>query len=183
MTENRSPLGRAWTVADRILSPVEIAAAVIAAAMMLAAMVLNTADALFRYALNSPLNFNLFVTENYLMVGLICMPVAWAFKTGGYIRITFMLYALPRLLQTILLRVGLLASGIYCAQLAWLGGYEWWDTYSTGSVDMGVYDWPWHWSWIWIPIGMGLLSLRLLLTCVGPRHGLEVTAEIEEGAA
>ena len=182
MTDNPAPGSPIYRALNRVLAPVEVAAAVIAALMMLIAMVLNTADALLRYAINSPLNFNLFVTENYLMVGLICMPMAWAFRTGGYIRITFLLHALPRKVGDILLRVGLLASGIYCAQLAWLSGYNWWDAYSTNSVDMGVMDWPWHWSWIWIPIGMGLLSLRLLLTTIGPAAGLDVSHEIEEEA-
>jgi TRAP-type C4-dicarboxylate transport system permease small subunit len=180
--ESEPMIATLHTALDRVLKPVEITAALIAGAMMLAAMVMNTADALLRYLLNSPLKINYFVTENYLMVGLICLPMAWAFRTGGYIRISLLLNSLPRQAGDLLLRAGLLASGIYCADLAWLSAGNWFETYEKGSIEMGVYDWPWHWSWIWVPLGMGILALRLLVMAIGPSNELAPQHEFEEEA-
>ena len=165
---------------DRALRLAEAAAAAVAGFMMLAAMVLTSADALMRYGLNRPLNFNYFLTESYLMVGIVCMPMAWAFRTGGYIRISFLLHMLPARLGLVLLRVGLLASVAYIADLAWLAGMEWFRLFRTGEVEMGVIDWPWSWSWIWIPIGLGLLVLRLLLLAFGPAAVLTIIHDAEE---
>lgn len=168
--------------ADRVLRPIESGAAIVAAAMVLAAMALNSLDALMRYTLSSPIKFNYFVTENYLMVGMICMPLAWAFRTGGYFRISFLYNVLPAAVGNIMLRAGLLASGLYCGDLAWLAGRNWHETFEKGSIEIGVYDWPWHWSWIWVPLGMALLALRLLLMAIGPDSELAPHHADEEDA-
>ena len=62
---------------DRCLTPVENLAAVIAGAFTLAAMVLTTLDALMRYGLNRPLEFQFYFTSNYLLVGLVLMALPW----------------------------------------------------------------------------------------------------------
>jgi TRAP-type C4-dicarboxylate transport system permease small subunit len=164
-----------YSIVDRTIRPVEAAAACFAAAAMLLAMVLTSADALLRYGLNRPLNFNYFLTEYYIMVAMICMPLAWAFRTGGYIRISFLLHALPKRAGDLLLRAGLLLAAIYISDLAWLGGLEWYDVYRSGEVEMGVIDWPWSWSWIWVPVGLWLLALRLLLCALGPAADLDTS--------
>lgn len=168
--------------ADRLLRPVEVAAATLGGAMMVTAMLLTTMDALMRYAFNSPLNFNYFVTENYLLVGLVCLPMAWGFRRGDFIRISFLTFMLPKAAGNILLRLGLVASALFCADLAWLGGRNWYEVYSSGKVEIEVINFPWHLSWIWVPIGLGLLTLRLLLTALGPDAQLNTAHTSEEAA-
>lgn len=153
---------------DRCLRPVEDAAAIIGGSMMLVAMILSSLDALMRYALNAPLTFQYHLTENYLMVGLVAMPLAWGFRTGGYIRIEGLIHALPGRASDWVLRAGLLVSSIYIAVLAWTAGKHFLDVYRSGEVHFGVIDWPVSWSWIWVPVGCGLLALRLLLMAFGP---------------
>jgi TRAP-type C4-dicarboxylate transport system permease small subunit len=150
--------------------------------MMLAAMVFTAADALLRYLFDAPLSFNFYLTENYLMVGLMTLPMAWGFRTGGLIRITAALELLPGIGRQLLLRAGLLVSCVYVATLAWLAGIHFLDTYQRGDVQMGVIDWPVYWSWVWVPVGLGLLSLRLLVTAFGPARALEVEHSAEEDA-
>lgn len=178
---NHARQGEIATV-ERLFQPIENAAAILAGALVVLAMVLTTADALLRYTINRPLNFNYFLTEYYLMVGIVCLPMAWAFRTGGYIRISFLLSALPNGLGNWLLRAGLIASAVYSAALAWLGGLNWHDAWVTKAADIGVIDWPWSWSWLPVPVGMGLLTLRLVLTALGPAADLNIAHDGVEDA-
>lgn len=165
---------------DNFLRPIEAAAAVVGGVVMLAAMVLTSADALLRYTINKPLTFNYFVTENYLMVALVCMPLAWAFRTGGYIRIMFLYAQLPGPAARLLLRAGILASFLLIADLAWLAGLNWYKAWTTNEIIIDVVDFRMAWSWIWVPVGLGLLALRLLLTTFGPPEGLLAQHDPEE---
>lgn len=180
MNEINAVADRYWRFADGCLRPVELAAAVFAAAVVVVAMLLNSFDALLRYSINQPLSFNLFVTENYLMVSMIFLPMAWGFRTGGFIRLTFLLHLLPKAGASMILRLGLFASAVYCLDLAWTAGMNWHELYAANARDLGIIDWPWHWSWIWVPIGMGLLTLRLGLTAIGPDDNLYVAHDDEE---
>jgi TRAP-type C4-dicarboxylate transport system permease small subunit len=157
---------------ERILRSLELLAAVVGGVMTLAAMFLTAADALMRYLFNAPLAFNYYLTESYLMVGLMTMPLAWGYRAGGYIRIYALAGVLPAALRNIMLRAGLLVSAAYVGALAWLAGVRFWEVYKAGDVQMGVIDWPVAWSWVWIPIGLTLLALRLLANAIGPAQEL-----------
>lgn len=171
---------RTIALLDAILRPLELIAAVIAGIMMVLAMLFMTGDALLRYAFNSPLNWNLFVSENYLLVGLVCMPLAWGFRTGGYIRISYLLHAIPEKAGNLLIRVGLLASSMFAAEMTWFSALKWFENWEKGLIEMDVIDFPWHWSWIWVPIGLGLLSARLFIMAFGPNDKLDPASSEEE---
>jgi TRAP-type C4-dicarboxylate transport system permease small subunit len=158
---------------DRALRPVEALAAIIGGVMMLAAMTLTALDAILRYSINAPLVFNFYLTEKYLLVGMIMMPMAWGFRTGGFIRLMGVAPLLTTEARYLLFRAGLFVSFIYVAVLAWLSWVYFLDTYRRGLVQMGIIDWPVYWSWIWVPVGLFLLALRLLLTAVGPATQLD----------
>lgn len=167
-------------VLDRLLRPLENVAAIIGGVFMCLAMLFTTGDALLRYAFHYPLNWNLFVSENYLLVGLVCMPMAWGFRTGGYIRIAYLLHLLPEKAANGLIRVGLLSSAIFAADLAWYSGLNWYEVFHKNLLEMDVIDFPWHWSWIWVPIGTGLLALRLFVMSIGPARRLDPATNMEE---
>ncbi|RJG03298.1 TRAP transporter small permease [Noviherbaspirillum sedimenti] len=141
----------------------EDAAAVIGGLMLVAAMLLTSADATLRYFFNAPLTFNSYLTENYLVVGMITMSLAYGFRTGGYIRIVFLATYLPVRGAHLLFRAGLVVSAAYIAALAWFAGQHFWAAFLHDEVTMGVIDWPVSWSWVWIPIGLGLLAIRMLV--------------------
>lgn len=161
-------LRRAYYLLDRVLRYLENAAVVLAGAIMLVAMVLVTCDAAFRYLFRAPLAFQYHLTENYLLIALITLSLAWGYRTAGYIRITSLIKALPPIAAQVVLRLGLFVSAIYISVLAWRGGEYFLYAYQTDQVQMGIIDWPVDWSWIWIPVGCGLLAMRLFLLCVGP---------------
>lgn len=181
MSERVSNIGSAlYRVLDPPLRLLENVAVVVAGLLMLIAMVLVSADALLRYLVNAPLTFQYYLTEKYLMVGLVCLSLAWGFRTGGHIRIEGLVQHLPKALSNAVLRVGLLVSAGYIAVLGWLGGKHFLHAFRLDEVVIGVFDWPVAWSWVWIPLGCGLLALRLLLTALGPTAKLHEKHEHAE---
>ena len=189
LTDARAPralarvLAHAYRRLDALVRPLELLAAVAGGVLMLATMLLTSADVVARYLLNAPLAFNQYLTENYLMVGLMSLPLAWGFQAGGYIRVIGAVRALPPRLSQVLLRLGLLAGAAYIATLAWLGGVRAWEAFEDGSVDMGIIDWPVSWSWVGVPVGLGLLALRLGLMSIGPARELHFDESLVGGDA
>ena len=177
MTEAASD--RVHRVVEVVLRPLELAAAIVGGLMMLAAMLLTTADALLRYGFDAPLSWNYYLTENYLMVGMICLPLAWGFRAGGYIRILALAQALPAAARSMLLRSGLLVGSIYIFMLAWLANGKFLEAWHTNLIDMGIWDWRVDLSWIWVPVGLALFGLRLVSTALGPTAGLHFNYEDE----
>jgi TRAP-type C4-dicarboxylate transport system permease small subunit len=155
-----------------MLRPVEVGAAAIGGTMIVSAMLLTSADVIFRYIFDWPLDFAYYFNENYLMVGMMTMPMSWGFRAGGYIRVIGLARTLPSSLRDPLLRLGLAAGAAYIAILGWLAWGKFIDAYINDSVEMGVIDWPVCWSWIWIPIGCLVFSLRLLVMTIGPAREL-----------
>ena len=168
---------------DAVLRPAEVIAASIGGGLLIAAMLITAADVALRYIFNEPLDFAYYLTENYLMVGMMTLPMAWGFRAGGYIRVVGLARTLPAFLRDALLRVGLLGGAVYIAILGWMAWQKFFEAYTDGSVEMGLIDWPVSWSWVWIPIGCLLLMLRLLVTAIGPADELhfDSSKNAEEG--
>lgn len=180
MNQKISTLGLIHRQFDRILIPLENAAAIVAGVFMALAMVLTTADALMRYLFNTPLAFQFYFTANYLLVGMILMALPWGYRTGGYIRVGIVTENIPDALRSLLFRTGLLISSAYLCLLAWKGGSYFLKAAMSGSVYIEEINWPVYLSWIWIPIGMGLLALRVLLVALGPANSLHIEHDPEE---
>ncbi|RQP05412.1 MAG: TRAP transporter small permease [Paracoccus sp. BP8] len=169
--------------AGRSFQFLENLAALIGGGMMIAAMVLISLDAILRYTISAPLVFVSYLMQYYLLVGMLTMPMAWGFRTGGYIRISFFAMRLSDSARDLLLRVGMFAGAIYSLLLAWLGGKHFWDVFQRGDIQMGVIDWPVSWSWVWVPIGLGLLAIRMLIITFGPAAGLYPNETISDEVA
>ena len=175
---------RVYRAVEAVLRPLELVAAIVGGLMMLTAMLLTTADALLRYGFDAPLSWNYYLTENYLLVGMICLPLAWGFRAGGYIRVMALAQALPARARDFILRAGLLAGSVYIFLLAWLAGQRFLEAWRTNAIDMGIWDWRVDLSWIWVPVGLALFGFRLVSTAMGPTAGLHFNYEddAEEGA-
>lgn len=181
MTDDATPGTGLYGLADRFLRALELIAILIAAVMLLATMILISADAGMRYLFKAPLLFQLTLTEDYLLVGLIMMALPWGFRTGGYIRIPAVPNLLPAAPRVLLLRAGLMLSAGYAALLTWQSWGEFWAAFISGHARLGVIDYPVWLSHIWVPTGLGLLSLRLMMVAIGPRQNLHIEHDpIEE---
>lgn len=149
--------------ADATLRMLENISAAIAGCAALIAMVLVSADAVLRHLLAHPLTFQLYLTENYLLVAMILLALSWGYRTGGLVRITGLVEKLPEPLRPVVSRLGLAASALLMGYLAWLGGLAFIDAFRSSEVEMGVVDWPVAWSKFFVPAGTGLLAARLFL--------------------
>ena len=62
-------------------------------------MCLTSADAFSRYLLNRPILGAYEITEKYLMVATVFLGMSYAYRGGGFIRVTFLTDRLPRRLK------------------------------------------------------------------------------------
>jgi TRAP-type C4-dicarboxylate transport system permease small subunit len=85
-------VGRALHYGELVL----VYAGVVAAFLM---MCLTSADAICRYLLNSPILGAYEITEKYLMVATVFLGLSYAYRGGGFIRVTFLVDRLPRPLK------------------------------------------------------------------------------------
>jgi len=172
---------------DRLYRKVELAAIVLAGLVILAVMALVSTDAVLRRGLDYPLTFQLPLSENYLLVALTMLSLAWGYRRGGTIRVHILIDALPRTVSVPILRIGLGISSIYILALGVLAYSTFHEALVNNEVQMGVIDWPVAWSWFWIPVGCGLLAVRLAIEVFKPEDELlprdedvtdkEITAE------
>jgi len=159
---------------DHAVRPVETTAAVVGGVMMVMAMTLMTVDAFMRYLFTSPIQIAPRLIEFYLMVGMFAMPLAWGFRTGGYIRIMAGVAILPARFRNFILRAGLLVSSLYVGGLTWMSCIHFYEAWESNEVYVGVLDWSVAWSWIWVPTGLCLMTLRLILMAFGPANELTI---------
>jgi TRAP-type C4-dicarboxylate transport system permease small subunit len=149
------------------LALVENACALLAGIALVVAVLLVSANALSRHVLSAPIEFQLELTQSYLLVMLITLALPWGFRQGGFIRITLFsgLFG-PRWWQRIY-QVGLLFSCAYLSVLGYEAFVVFADAWVKRHMIMGIIDWPVAWSWVWIPIGCWLLALRTFLMALG----------------
>lgn len=154
--------------ADRALRSIEAGAAVAAGAVLLAIMALVSIDAVLRHVFAAPLTFQLTLTEDYLLVSAAMLALPWGYRRGGVIQVRVVLDLCPAAFGRAAVRLGLAASSVYLAALAWRSWGKFHEALVLDEVKMGVVDWPVAWSWVWIPAGCGLLALRVLLDAAAP---------------
>ena len=161
-------LRRLHQTIDHGLRRVENAAVVVAGGTLVIVMVLVSTDAVLRRGLGRPLTFQLALSENYLLVILVMLALAWGYRRGGTIQVRLLLDRLPKLLADSVMRIGLAVSSFYMLTLAWLAWAPFYRAWTHHEVILGVIDWPVAWSWIWVPIGCGLLGVRLAVDATAP---------------
>src|SRR5262245_17461501 len=80
----------------KLLWRCELALVYAAVAAMGAMMLLTSTDALSRYLLNRPILGAYEITEKYLIVAMVFLGLSYAYRGGVFIRVTFLIYRLPR---------------------------------------------------------------------------------------
>ena len=100
--------GKLLSLCERVLVTVAIAATAIM-------MLLTSADALFRYAFNSPILGAYEITEKYLIVAAIFLGLSYAYRGGVFIRVTFLVDRLPPAWKMAANHLSHALSLIYCA--------------------------------------------------------------------
>lgn len=132
--------------------------AVIATAIM---MLMTSGDAISRYAFNKPFVGAYEVTEKYLMIAAIFLGFPYAYRGGAFIRVTFLVDALPGTLKTISNWVAYLVSIVCCGLLLYATGLQAWQAMGdrTTLATLPILVGP---SQLLVPIGfLALLVLML----------------------
>ena len=79
-----------------------------------AMMCLTSADAISRYLFNRPIVGAYEITEKYLMVAAVFLGLSFAYRGGGFIRVTFLVDRLPRPLKLSVNYAAHLLSLLFC---------------------------------------------------------------------
>lgn len=140
---------------------------------MFVAMVLTTLDATLRYTIGHPIPYQFYFSGHYLMVAMVTLCLPWAFREGGYIRVTILTGALPSAPRNLIYRIGLLLGALYIFMLAWTSGEYTVASFAKNSVIIEELNWPVAWQWVAVPVGCGVLFLRLSLLVLGPAENLD----------
>lgn len=134
---------------------------------LLAMMVFVSIDAISRYVFAKPLQFQYELTENYLMVAAILLPLAHVTRNGKHIAVDAFHHLLPSVIIRPLSIFGNIAMIALLAAVTYESGIKAYDAFRLRESTFGVIDWPVGWSRIWVPLGCGLFALRLLFdTCM-----------------
>jgi len=145
---------------DRVL-------AAVAGTVLLVLAVLTTADALGRYLLNMPIPGAGEITEDYLMVALIFLPLSHTFMQGGHVHVTLFERYIPKRARGFIERANLLLAFLLFALITAAGWRRFVEAYRIDEISTSSVGYPMWPCYALVPIGCGLLCLRLLLTIVG----------------
>jgi TRAP-type C4-dicarboxylate transport system permease small subunit len=141
-------------------------------------MVLTSADALSRYALNSPILGAMEITEKYFMVAAIFLGLSYGYRGGLFIRVTFLVDRLQGRARLVADYFAYLVTLLFCLFFLWATGVQGWrglhdDTeISTLPILVGP-------AYCFVPIGFLALTLLMLadLPRVRRRQSLLLTQE------
>jgi len=125
-------------------------------------MCLTSADALSRYALNRPIMGAYEITEKYLMVAAIFLGLSYAYRGGGFIRVTFLVDRLPAGFRLFADYLAHAISLAFCMILLWATFQQAMRALSddTELSALPIRVGPAYW---FVPIGFLALTLLVLL--------------------
>lgn len=153
----------------RILRGLEQVFLYMSVGALLAMMVLVSLDATMRHFFDHPLQFQFELTENYLMVMAILLPLAFVTRERRHIAIDVFLASLPTALTKTVRAIGVACMIALLAVVTYHSGLKAFEAFRLGETTFGVIDWPVGWSRIWVPLGCGLFMLRLAYDLVTGR--------------
>lgn len=152
-----SGLARFGYIADRILSRIELATAVIACVALAAIMTILFLDGVMRYLLNSPLTFAMDIVTLYLLSAGLLLTLAYTLRQGGHISVDMFSAMMSWRSQSFLLGLSLLAA----VPVIGIMGYELakssWASWVRGEMLVGLHALP-----LWLSRGIVALSFVCL---------------------
>jgi TRAP-type C4-dicarboxylate transport system permease small subunit len=133
-------------------------------------MLLTTADAAGRYLFNRPITGAYEITTNYLMISAVFLAMAFAYRGGANIRVTFLVDRLPRLTKLVVNHLVQMVSMLYCAALVYATFKQALRTIATG-VTLSSVEIPQGPAYLLVPVGLFLTSLMMLVDLGKVREG------------
>lgn len=132
-------------------------------------MLLISVDALARYALNSPIAGVYELTEDYLMVSLVFLSLAYAYRQGAFVRVTSFSRLFPKPLRLVLEWCATLASVVVFALVAFGGWNTTLQAARTGEFSSNLLHYPLAPAYFLVVVGAVLLCVALVRSLVAHR--------------
>ena len=154
---------RALDGGERILT-------LVAALATFVMMLLTTADALGRYALNRPILVAYELTTNYLMVAVVFLAMPYAYRQGANIRVTFLVDRLGPAVRQVIDHAVQVVSIVYCGALVYATFQQARHVLGTGTTFTTV-EWPLWPAHVLVSAGLFLTTLMMLLDLPEVRRG------------
>lgn len=155
---------------QRLLDACENFLTYLAVSAVFIMMLLTTADAAGRYLFNQPITGAFEFTSSYLMVASVFLGMTYVYRGGGYIRVTFLVDRLPRMVKLVVDHLVQLVSMLYCAALVYCT-----FKYALRAITMGTklstVEIPQGPAYFLVPAGLVLVSLMMLLDLARVRKG------------
>ena len=133
-------------------------------------MLLTTIDTTGRYLFNQPIIGAYEITGNYLMIAAIFLGVAYGYRGGSYIRVTFLVDRLPAQCRLIINYIVQVVSMLYGVTLiiatAQQAGRVFADHTSLSSINV-----PLGPAYVIVTVGLFFMSLSMLLDIRKVRKG------------
>lgn len=133
-------------------------------------MLLTTADAGGRYIFNHPITGAYEITTNYLMIAAIFLGMAYGYRGGAHIRVTFLTDRLPNGARLALNHFVQGVSIVYGGLLVIATYQQALRTLATGTTLSSV-DIPQGPAYLIVPTGLFFMSLGMLLDMRKVRRG------------
>ena len=127
-------------------------------------MLLTSADALCRYLINWPILGAYEITEKYLMVATIFLGLSYAYRSGVFIRVTFLVDRLPSALRRIVLTL------VYCLLFVAASGQQAVRALddATTMTTLPILVGP---AYLMVPLGFLAMTVMLLIDLPRVRQG------------
>ena len=144
-----------------------VTTAVVACALM---MLLTSADALCRYLINWPILGAYEITEKYLMVATIFLGLSYAYRSGAFIRVTFLVDRLPPPLRRIADQLAHILTLAYCLVFIVASGQQAVRALddATTMTTLPVLVGP---AYLMVPLGFLAMTVMLLIDLPRVRRG------------
>ena len=134
-------------------------------------MLLTTADAGGRYLFNRPITGAYEITTNYLMIAAVFMAMAYGYREGAYIRVTFLADLLPGKVKHVInyfVQVVSMLYGVLLVIATFLQGLRVFSDHTTLSSLDFIPLWP---AYLIVPVSLFFMSLAMLLDIRKVRTG------------
>jgi TRAP-type C4-dicarboxylate transport system permease small subunit len=134
-------------------------------------MLLTTADAGGRYLLNRPIMGAYDLTTNYLLISAVFLGLNYGYRSGSYIRVTFLVEHLPGKVRLIVNHLSQVISMLYGILLVFATYKQALRTIDTHAV-LGSLDFiPMGPPYVIVSVGLFFMSLAMLLDIRKVRKG------------
>lgn len=153
-----------------ILHRCEIALTWLAVVACAGMMLFTSADAMSRYLFNSPILGAYEITEKYLMVAAIFLGMAYAYRGGAFIRVTFLVDRLPHGAKIAADHFAHLVSLACCLIFVVTTGQQAWralgDTATLTTLPVLIGP-----SYLFVPAGFLAMTVLMLIDLPRVREG------------